>query len=170
MATTRIAEEYLQSGWCARCGYKRTLRGNCPNCDHWYTHPVITVGGTIAACLTLLLFIGIKTVRDADPNFEKLSRGLLAAAPPVAYASPVTAPVRSAAPPHFYQSVAPVSVSFAKPATPAIEKQAGRLEELRETVYSAEQAYRSSTVSALQPGVSPRNERSTAIKAVSAIY
>ena len=150
LVTTRIAEEYLQSGWCARCGYKRLQRGNCPNCDHWYTHPVLTIGGALTTCLLLLLFIGIRSVRDADPNFEKLSQGLLNAAPAPAYIPTTPMTPAQTAPPVYFQSVTPVAVSFAKQPIPAIEKQATQLEDLRETVHVAERAYQRSTTTAPQ--------------------
>ncbi len=121
----------------------------------------------------LLLFIGIKTVRDADPNFEKLARGLLYAAPPPSIALTYAPPAAPVAPPQFFQSVAPVSASLAKPAIPAIEKQAGHLEDLRETVHSVSRAYRNSSVATAQPmlGASPRSpQKSIDIQAFSAIY
>ena len=137
LTTTKIADEYLQSGWCARCGYKRSQRGNCPNCDHWYTHPLLTIGGTIAACMTLLLFLGIKSVRESDPIFAPRP------APASVLSAPeYIAPAYTNAPPRFFTSVAPGVVSFASEEPPAIEKQASRLEELRETVHAAEREYR----------------------------
>ncbi len=147
LAQTGIADAYLASGWCGRCGYKRSVEGNCPNCDHWYTHPLITVGTPLALSLLVLLLVGIHSLRNADPGFARLQNGLLNAAPMPAFIDPNPARPLIKTAPVFFTPAAPVPLMIAKDEESAVEKQFTNLEDLRETVHAAEHSYRTGDVS-----------------------
>lgn len=139
----------MASGWCARCGYKRSAEGNCPNCDRWYTHPLLTVGGPLTLSLLILLLVGIRSLRDADPGFARFQNGLWRAAPMPAFIDPN--PVRPAvtAPPIFFTPANPGTAPVVPVEVSRAERQFANLESLRESVHTAEQGYRT--------GVSPEN-------------
>lgn len=163
MTQTGIAEAYLASGWCVRCGYKRSAEGNCPNCDHWYTHPLLTIGGPLTLSLLLLLLVGIRSLRESDPGFARFHNGLLHAAPMPAFIDPYPVrPSRTAAP-VFFTPANPGTVPTVTPEVSRAEKQYANLESLRETVYVAERGYQSASTGdpSLQPAFSLTRRRAS---------
>ena len=148
LAQTGIAEAYLASGWCVRCGYKRSAQGDCPNCDHWYTHPLLTIGGPLTLSLLILLLVGIRSLREADPGFARFHNGLLNAAPMPAFIDPTPSRPTHSEPPVFFRPANPGAVPVIRPEESRVEKQYANLESLRETVHTAERGYVTGQVSA----------------------
>ncbi|MBC7807433.1 MAG: hypothetical protein H7145_14940 [Akkermansiaceae bacterium] len=142
MAQTGIADAYLASGWCVRCGYKRSAEGNCPNCDRWYTHPLLTIGGPLTLSLLILLLVGIRSLREADPGFARFRNGLLHAAPMPAFVDPNPIRPRNTAAPVFFTPANSGSLPLVRAEPSLLERQFANLESLRETVHTAERGYR----------------------------
>ena len=151
LATKNLAEAYLASGWCGRCGYKRSAQGNCPNCDHWYTHPFLVVGAPLAASVLILMLVGIRSVRDADPGFARWESGAFRTITTPTYPAPM-APAQRTAPASYFAATTPYAGAIPVK-IPAAQKQFEGLESLRETVHTTQRAYDGASRGAI---VSPR--------------
>ena len=151
LAQTGIADAYLASGWCVRCGCKRSAQGDCPNCDRWYTHPLLTIGGPLTLSLLILLLVGIRSLRDADPGFARFSNGLLHAAPMPAFIDPYPVRVSRNTTPVFFTPANPGVAPVVQPEESRLEKQLANMENLRNSVHMAERGYRT--------GVTPESTR-----------
>lgn len=54
---------YYTAGWCGSCGRRRGADGRCPNCDPWWTSPLVQTGGPVVICVSLVLILGISLLR-----------------------------------------------------------------------------------------------------------
>ena len=55
-----------RSEWCGGCGRRRSPDGRCPRCDAWWASPLVSVGFPLIFATTVLLAVGIRTLRDND--------------------------------------------------------------------------------------------------------
>ncbi|MBC8135284.1 MAG: hypothetical protein H8F28_05270 [Fibrella sp.] len=103
---------------------------------------MLTVGGPLTLSLLILLLVGIRSLRDADPGFARFHNGLLHAAPMPAFIDPNPIRPVQVATPIFFTPANPGTVPPVPQETSRAEKQFANLENLRETVHSAERGYR----------------------------
>ena len=80
MTSTLNVYAHYVNGWCGKCGRRRNRDGACPNCDAWWSSPLVQIGLPLVAVLTVLMWAGISTIR-ADFPAETVARTDSSSAP-----------------------------------------------------------------------------------------
>src|SRR5438105_4566739 len=56
------------ASWCPNCGRRRNPDGRCPDCDPWWTSPVVQYGGPLSLLIVLALLGGIALTQSHNSS------------------------------------------------------------------------------------------------------
>ncbi|MFM7320631.1 MAG: hypothetical protein ACKO5K_03775 [Armatimonadota bacterium] len=140
----------MLSGWCYTCGARRGVDGRCPQCDPWWTSPLLVTGIPVVAVFGLLLALTVarfspKGAGGPPPTLRAPTWTPVPGAPMAAPATGAPAAAAGAnAPASERPTVATPPPLLIPPSTDGIEdpqaeaRAVVELEALRETVHEVE--------------------------------